>query len=105
MVEADAGAGVDVVCAPGAFLEQPHRLRKERHQDPVDKETRAGRVETITCLPISVASARAIAASVSSDVPSPRISSTSGITGTGLKKCIPTTREPPPLPHRGGQAP
>ena len=44
--------------------------------------------ETITCLPSSPASART-AATVASSVALPRISSTSGITGTGLKKCIP----------------
>ncbi len=47
--------------------------------------------ETMTCLPSSAASSR-IAASVASSVAAPRISSTSGITGTGLKKCIPTKR-------------
>jgi hypothetical protein len=45
----------------------------------------------MTCLPISAARART-AASVSSVVAEPRISSISGITGTGLKKCIPTNR-------------
>ncbi len=47
--------------------------------------------ETITCLPSSAASSRT-AASVASSVAAPRISSTSGITGTGLKKCMPTNR-------------
>ena len=42
-------------------------------------------------LPRSTASA-AIAAAVSSDVSSPRITSTSFSTGTGLKKCMPITR-------------
>ena len=44
---------------------------------------------TMTCLPSSAASVR-IVASVASSVAPPRISSMSGITGTGLKKCIPT---------------
>ena len=44
--------------------------------------------ETITCLPSSPASART-AATVASSVAPPRISSTRGMTGTGLKKCIP----------------
>ena len=42
-------------------------------------------------LPSASVSSR-IAASVASVVAAPRISSTSGITGTGLKKCIPTKR-------------
>ena len=45
----------------------------------------------MTCLPMSAASART-ASAVASLVADPRISSTSGITGTGLKKCIPTNR-------------
>ena len=47
--------------------------------------------DTITCLPSAVASSR-IAATVSSPVSRPRISSISGMTGTGLKKCMPTNR-------------
>src|SRR3989304_1785329 len=46
----------------------------------------------ITCLPIAAAQART-AASVPSLVSAPRTSSTSGMTGTGLKKCMPTTRD------------
>ena len=45
----------------------------------------------MTCLPSRSPRAR-IASSVSSSVSRPRISSMSGMTGTGLKKCIPTNR-------------
>ena len=45
--------------------------------------------DTMTCLPSSADSAR-IVASVSFVVAAPRISSMSGMTGTGLKKCMPT---------------
>ena len=45
----------------------------------------------MTCLPSSPASSRTAPRS-SSVVAVPRISSTSGITGTGLKKCMPTNR-------------
>ena len=47
--------------------------------------------DTMTCLPSSAARSRT-AASVASSVAAPRISSISGITGTGLKKCMPTNR-------------
>ena len=47
--------------------------------------------ETMTCLPSSPARSRT-AASVASSVAVPRISSISGMTGTGLKKCMPTNR-------------
>ncbi len=47
-------------------------------------------------LPSSPASAT-IAAAVSSDVSSPRITSTSASTGTGLKKCMPITRSGRPV--------
>ena len=47
-------------------------------------------------LPTSRAS-RVTAAAVSSDVSSPRITSTSPISGTGLKKCMPTTRSGRPV--------
>ena len=47
--------------------------------------------DTMTCLRSSAARPR-IAASVASSVALPRMSSISGITGTGLKKCIPTNR-------------
>ena len=47
--------------------------------------------DTMTRLPRSADRSRTVAA-VSSVVSVPRTSSTSGITGTGLKKCIPTKR-------------
>ena len=47
-------------------------------------------------LPSSAASAM-IAAAVSSEVSSPRITSTSASTGTGLKKCMPITRSGRPV--------
>ena len=43
VVEADPGAGVDVVGGAEALLEGAHRLGQERHQDPVDDEARADR--------------------------------------------------------------
>ena len=43
-----------------------------------------------TVLPIRSAASRT-AAAVASAVSSPRITSTRGISGTGLKKCMPTT--------------
>ena len=57
---------------------------------------------TITCLPSSVASSRT-EASVASSVSTPRIISMSGMTGTGLKKWMPTTRGRRSSLHRGGQ--
>ena len=45
----------------------------------------------MTCLPSSAAISRTLA-SVASSVSAPRISSISGMTGTGLKKCMPTKR-------------
>ena len=38
VVQADAGARIDVLGAADALLERPHRLDEERHQDPVDDE-------------------------------------------------------------------
>ncbi len=55
--------------------------------------------ETMTCLPSSPATSRT-RASVASVVAVPRMSSMSGITGTGLKKCIPTN-----LPRRDSPTP
>src|SRR5438876_9398349 len=55
-------------------------------------ETKPGKSRTSAgCLPRSRASST-IAAAVSSEVCTARITSTSFSTGTGLKKCIPTTR-------------
>src|SRR5665647_2322626 len=55
-------------------------------------ETKPGRSRASAgVLPRSVASAE-IALAVSSEVSSPRITSTSFSTGTGLKKCMPITR-------------
>ena len=48
--------------------------------------------DTMTCLPSSRGEARGSPPRSSSAVALPRISSISGITGTGLKKCIPTNR-------------
>ena len=40
VVQADLRAGVDVVGRAEALLVGPHRLREERHEDPVDDEAR-----------------------------------------------------------------
>ena len=58
--------------------------------------------ETMTCLPSSAARSRT-AASVASSVAVPRMSSISGITGTGLKKCMPTNRARRPSATVDGQ--
>ncbi len=58
----------------------------------------------MTCLPRSPASVR-IASTVASSVSGPRISSTSGMTGTGLKKCIPMNRRRRPGPTAAARSP
>ena len=74
-----------------ALLEGPHRLGEERHQHPVDDEARpVGRDDDAACR--DRRRGRGSSSAVASDVAVPRTSSTSGMTGTGLKKCIPTKR-------------
>jgi hypothetical protein len=66
------------------------RLVDERHQDPVRDE--AGEVVRLRGHLAELLAERVIAAAVSSEVWTARITSTSFSTGTGLKKCIPITR-------------
>ena len=97
-------------------LERPHRVvepdpaRRHRCPRPSRCPARSARIasarngirirltmnpgrsaETMTCLPSSPASARTAATGLVG-VAWPRMSSTSGMTGTGLKKCIPRNR-------------
>ena len=91
VVEADPGAGVDVLGGPDTLLEGAHRLGQERHEDAVDDEPRpVGRHDDLLAeLRRQVADRLPRSSSV---VSADRISSTSGMTGTGLKKCMPTNR-------------
>ena len=103
VVEADPRAGIDVLGRADPLLERPHRLGEERHQDPVDDEPRpVGRDDDL--LAELAGRAPRTASTVSSDVAWPRISSTSGMTGTGLKKCIPRNRSRARRTDRLGQA-
>ena len=91
VVEPDPRPGVDVLGGAEALLEGAHRLGQERHQDPVDDEPRpVGRDDDL--LAERARRARGSPLRSSSSVSRPRISSMSGMTGTGLKKCIPTNR-------------
>ena len=59
--------------------------------------------DTMTCLPSSPARPRMASTVASSVVARPRMSSISGMTGTGLKKCMPTKRPRRSRRHGVGQ--
>ena len=102
MVQAAPRAGVDVLGRAEPLLEGAHRLGQERHQDPVDDEAGpVGRHDHHPRLgPVTLAAVRLQLAPPGRGSrprsrprsPELRISSTRRITGTGLKKCIPTNR-------------
>ena len=86
-----------------ALLEGAHRLGEERHQDPVDDEARpVGRDDDLLA-ELGGERADGVGRRVASSR-SRGSSSTSGMTGTGLKKCIPTNRARRASPTAAAQA-
>jgi len=91
VVEADPCPRVDVLGRADALAQGPHSLGEERHQHSVDEEARpVGRHDDLLA---EIGRERAHVSTVASEVADPRTSSTSGMIGTGLKKCIPTKRD------------
>ena len=91
MREAELRDRVDRLRLGDAFQQRVRGLVDERHQDAVRDEARE--VVRLGRLLAEIARrAATIAAAVSSDVCTARITSTSFSTGTGLKKCMPITR-------------
>ena len=90
VVEADLAPRVDVLGGAEALLVGVHRLREERHQDPVDDEP--GPVGRDDDLLAELAGDLADRASVVVGRRGAPDELDSGITGTGLKKCMPTNR-------------
>ncbi len=91
VVAAELHAGIDLLRRRDAFLQREDRLVDHRAQDAVDRESPGCSCAVIETLPMRFAKASALAW-VSSEVCRPRISSSSAITGTGLKKCMPMKR-------------
>ena len=91
MVQADPRARVDVLGGADALLEA--RIASARNGIRIRLTMKPGPVGGDDDLLAELRRrARGSRASVASVVAAPRISSTSGMTGTGLKKCIPTNR-------------
>ena len=83
---------VDVGGGGCLLLEQAQRLAVEAAGDPVDDEARGG-LHLSDFLAPSVGDARRPSSATPGSVCRPATTSTSRITGAGLKKCMPTTRD------------
>ena len=84
-----------VIAASTSSIRQPsctRRTASERYGARIRLTRNPGASRTTTGVLPSVLARAKIVATVSSLVRSPRITSTSGIRCTGLKKCIPATR-------------
>ena len=103
VVQADPRAGVDVLGRAEALLEGAHRLGEERHQDPVDDEPGPVRRHD-DLLAERGRTARGSPPRSRRPCRWPRMSSISGMTGTGLKKCMPDEPAAPLLRDGLGQA-
>ena len=79
-----------------ARLEHAHRLGAERDAEPARREAGRRRATTIGVLPRRLAK-RERASTIASAVARPRTTSSSSITGGGLKKCRPTVRSGAPM--------
>ena len=93
--EAEPRDRVDRLGLGDALHQRVGGLVDERHEDAVRDE--AGEVARLGRRLAEVLGELEIARAVSSEVSSPRITSTSFSTGTGLKKCMPITRSGRPV--------